>query len=83
MAQAHEEVNHLPGAVAEIAALRAAIDACLARAGHHARVRVARAAEALDDLRHQLGHTDRLIAEEQARIVKLYDLFTGPEGDRE
>ncbi len=66
---------------AEVVALRAAIGAFLARTGHHSRTLVARAAEALDDLRDELDHTDRLIAEQQDRIRKLYKLFTGWEGD--
>ena len=62
---------------AEVAALRTAIDACSARAGHRSRILVAQAAEALDDLREELAQAERLIAEQQARIEKLYDLFTG------
>ena len=65
---------------AEVAGLRAAVDACLARAGRHSRILVARAAEALDDLREEFAHADSLIAEQQARIGKLYNLFTGSEG---
>jgi hypothetical protein len=65
---------------AELAALRAAIDAVLARAGDHSRILVAQAAEALDGLRAQLAHADNLIAEQQARFAELYKLFTGWEG---
>jgi hypothetical protein len=81
MVQADGELDRPPGAVDEMAALRAALDACLAGAGHHSRILVARAAEALDDLRDQLAYADSLVAEQQARIIGLYDLFTGREGD--
>jgi hypothetical protein len=48
---------------AELVMPRSAIDACLAGAGHHSRILVARAAQALDELRTELIHADRLIAE--------------------
>ncbi len=85
MAHHHETGGPVvvPGCLdpAEVLALRAAIGAFLARAGHHSRTLVARAAEALDDLRDELAHADRLIAEQQDRIAKLDHLFTGWEGD--
>jgi hypothetical protein len=65
----------------ELAGLRAAVDAYLARAGQHSRVVIARAAQALDDLREALAHADRLIAEAQARIGDVYDALSS-EGDR-
>ena len=65
---------------AELVMLRSAIDACLAGADHHSRILVARAAQALDELRTELAHADRLIAEQQARIAGLYKLFTGWDG---
>ena len=68
---------------AELSALRAAIDACLVGAGHHSRILVARAGEALDDLREELAAAERLIAAQQARMKELYDLFTSPEADSE
>jgi hypothetical protein len=61
---------------AEIAALRAAIDACFAGAAYHSRVLVARAAQALDELRAELAHADSLIAEQQSRIENFYELLT-------
>ena len=36
----------------------------------------------LAGLRAELAHADRLVAEQQARIGKLYELFTGRDGDR-
>jgi hypothetical protein len=65
----------------EIAALRAAVDALLARAHPHCQSLVARAAEALDDLREELARADGLIAEQQERIGGLYELFGGREGE--
>ncbi len=52
----------------ELAALRATVDAYLARAGDHCRSTLARTAQALDELRAELTHADRLIAEQQARL---------------
>ena len=37
------------------------------------------AAQALDELRSELAHADRLIAEQQAGVAKLYELFTDRE----
>jgi hypothetical protein len=67
----------------EVAALQAAVDACLARAGHQSRTQVARAAEALDKLRAELADADALIAEQQARMGKIYELLRVWDGDRE
>jgi hypothetical protein len=61
----------------EFAALRTAIDGYLARAGRHARILVARAAQALDELRAELAQADRLVADQQARIGELYELLPG------
>jgi hypothetical protein len=60
----------------ELAGLRGAVDAYLARAGDHSRSILARAAQALDELRAELAHADRLVAEEQARLERLYELCT-------
>ena len=65
---------------AELAALRAAIDGYLAGAGHQSLILVARAAQALDELRAELSHADSLIAGQQARLAPLYGLFTGRAG---
>jgi hypothetical protein len=66
---------------ADVAALRAIVDACLAGASDHSRTLVARAASALDDLRSELAEADRLIAGQQARLAELYELFAGWDGD--
>jgi hypothetical protein len=66
----------------ELAALRTAIDVYLAGASHHSLALVAQAAEALDELRAELAHADRLVAEQQVRIGRLYELFTGRDGGR-
>jgi hypothetical protein len=64
----------------ELSPLRAAAGAYLARAGRHYRV-VARAAQALDELREALAHADRLIAGALTRIGDVYDALPS-EGDR-
>ena len=89
-AEARRRNHHASGSPAaavllapvELAGLRAAVDAYLAGVGHRSRVLVARAAEALDELRAELAHADRVVAEQQARIGELYELFTGRDGDR-
>ena len=52
---------------------QAEVQAC---AGRDCRVVVARAAQALDELRDALAHVDRLIAEQQHRLEELYEPFT-------
>jgi hypothetical protein len=44
---------------------------------------LAQAAHALDDLRAELAHADRLVAEQQTRIGTLYVLFTEWDGGGE
>jgi hypothetical protein len=44
---------------------------------------VARAAEALDELRTELTRVDRLLADQQVRIAKLYPLPSGIEASAE
>ena len=48
----------------------------LIRAEEEARSVLARVAQALDELRDALAHVDRLIAEQQRRLEKLYEPFT-------
>jgi hypothetical protein len=63
---------------AELARLRVAIEVYLAQAGRDARVIIAGAAQALDELREALAHADRLVAEAQGRIGEIYDLSPRP-----
>ena len=55
---------------------RAQVQACV---GQDCRVVVARAAQALDELRDALAHVDRLIAEQQRRLEEVYEPFTARE----
>jgi hypothetical protein len=81
MVQAEGPLDRRSGALAEMAGLGAALDAGLGGTGDP-RVLVARTAEALDDLRDALARAESLVAEQQARISALYELYTGREGDR-
>ena len=65
----------------ELAVLRTVIDRYVTRAARHSRILVAQAAQALDELRAELAHAERAIAEHQARIGQLYKLFPDPDAD--
>ncbi len=52
----------------------------LRRGEQQTRAVLARAAQALDELRDALAHADRLIAQQQHQLGELYDLLTS--GDR-